>query len=129
MPTITSASRADHGGWTRQLGAAVTGIILALLATTATAVYVIPLIESGALRVLVLIGAPVVTTLAVGVPLQRLILKSPYIDTLMAFGGGLFACAVCVVVVSAVFDSMRGGQFEFARVRNRTNAIERVISH
>jgi hypothetical protein len=127
MKVFLSAARQDNVEWGHHLMTALLGPIVIIAAYTAASLHLAPIIHSRAGDLAVLIGAPVLASLLITVPLIRLLLHTPYGETLLALLCGLIACMAVVLLTNAVFDSMRGGSRGFNRVRDRTHTIDNFI--
>lgn len=98
-------------GWFAQVVAVALNLALMLAATVAAALLAAPQVQGGAARIGVLVGAPVLAILVIGIPLMLLILRTKkYLDALLAFVCGVAVAALVLLLVSGIWDGLRKGK-------------------
>jgi hypothetical protein len=114
-------------GWARRALGALVGLGAMLISATAVSLYLAPLVHNPAARLAVLIAAPLVGALAVGIPVQLPILKGNYGQVLFAFAASLACAGLIIIGLNSAMSSFRTGESEFSRIQSRKNVMEREL--
>lgn len=103
------------------------GVVLVVAGYAAAMIY-LPAWEDPAVRTALLIGIPVVASLALVVPLMCALQKGGYIAGLITWLIGVGVAAVMVLLVSSVFDAVMTGKGEAGKGKARRDEVNRFIN-
>jgi 4-amino-4-deoxy-L-arabinose transferase-like glycosyltransferase len=127
MKLFTHASRDTDAGWPRRIFAAALFLVVTLASVIATRLYINPHVASIAVRHVVTVAVPVVGVLAFAIPLMAALMRVDYVGAMIGALTGTIACAVVILAVGAITDSVSGGNRSFSKVRKRTDTIDSFI--
>ncbi|MBN1556661.1 MAG: hypothetical protein JW951_00785 [Lentisphaerae bacterium] len=122
----TAAGMSTVRGSRKILGL-LAGLVLLLIAVTATVRLVLPPASGRALRTALLYGTPAVLMLVAGIPLVAWIARGRYVGTLIAFTLSLFAAFVMVQLTLALLASLRGGTSQGFFLKSRRDEMNRFL--
>jgi len=103
------------------------GVLILLVAVTATAIHLAPLVSDTGTQRAVTIGVPVLVILIVGIPAMSYVLRSKYVGTAIAFTASIVATFLIVQLTNSVLASVRGGGRQSNSLRGRTDAMNRMM--
>jgi len=115
---------ADRG---RSTAVIAVWILLALAATAAINIYAAPLIKNPALVKWIPVAACALILLILIVPLAMVLLKSKYLQTLLAMLISIGAAAGIVLLVHGALGMASQGGKDFKKTKERTDSINEII--
>ncbi len=126
MKLITKAFKGRRHGWWRHLLAAIIGIGLIMASAVATSLYIIPKVDIS-LKIPFLFGIPVVVALLLAIPIQSLVLKLKYARAFIAFGSGVIACYLVLLLCNSTIESFDLGSKGVGSAKDRKASIDKVL--
>jgi len=127
MYSVGSAMSVPNLGTPRRALALFVGLVCLGLAWVGMSMYVLPHVEVSWARLAVQIGIPVVCLLGIVTPIQFVILRAPYVATLITFVVSIALTALFLLLANSVADAVLGGNTESKIIRNRTESIDKII--
>ena len=121
------AAGMSDGGLGLILFAGILSLGLVFATAIASHIYILPKLDTPALRMAIRIGMPLIVLLLVGIPLMCAILRSHYAETLAGFIAGIIAALLSVMVVKSLAESVQGGAGEYRDIRLRTESVNEII--
>lgn len=104
----------------------VLGIVLVVVAMVAVKLYV-PLWETASLRVWLLVGAGVIVSLALIVPLMCMLQKAGYFAALFTWLVSVAAAALVIAMVGAAFNAVSSGKRSAEQGREHKKQVESLL--
>jgi hypothetical protein len=129
MSLVGSATRIPNLGLFRRALALIAGIGFLIWVWVAVQRHALPYVETPWLRHAVSIGIPVLAGLAIVTPVQQAILRSGYTATLITFVASLALAGLFIVLAHAVLDAVRGGGEDSRSIKQRTEAVDRMLGN
>jgi len=123
----SQAAGGYDAGWVRRACCVALLTATALAAAGAARAYAAPRLHASWMRLGVTVGLPVLAVLVLAVPVLMLLLHRRYGAMVGAVAISLFACAMVLLVTTAVMESVRGGNTSFLNVKRRTRSIDDFI--
>jgi len=102
-------------------------ILLAMAAAAAVNIYAVPHIKNLALARWIPAAACVLVLLAAVIPLAMFMLKSNYLQTLVAMLISIGAAAGIVMLVHGLFGMLAEGDKDFKKTKERTDTINQIL--
>lgn len=127
MYFVGSALRIPNLGIFRRILALVVGISFLICVWYGVREYLLPLVEVKWLRYTVMIGVPVLSGLLIVIPVQQLIFRSAYVATVITFVSSLALAGLFVILTNAILGAVAGGEVESHSIKDRTDAINKII--
>ena len=115
-----------QNAWWRIVFVFVVTAVTALAAAAAVGIYLLDAESSTALRIGLQAGVAVVILLAVGIPLQFLLQKGTYLESLSCFAATLIVTALLTAGVHTAYQAIvaGGSQMQHAADRNKQTRAE-----
>ena len=124
---VGSAARIPNLGFFRRILALIAGGGCLICVWVAVQRRLLPYVETQWLRHVVSIGVPVLAGLLIVIPVQQAIFRSGYAATLITFVASVAIAGLFVVLAHAVLDAVRGGEKDSRSIKQRTEAVDRML--
>jgi hypothetical protein len=118
------ASMADNGRIFTVIG---TGILLALVVTAASNIYIIPHIKNAMVIKWMPLASCAIILFVIVTPLSCFLLKAKYFPMLFAGLSSIFAAIGIVMLVHGAFGAIKQGDKEFKKTRERTENVNDMM--
>lgn len=113
----------------QRLLAGIVVFIAGLAAATAASVLTAQKIEKEIVQKSIIIAAPIVATLAIGVPLAMLTMRAKYFQTLFTVCLSIAAAWGVSLLSETVFDSIRAGKAQADKAADRKDQINQILDN
>jgi hypothetical protein len=101
--------------------------VVGLAAATAASILAAPRVEKEIVHKAILISAPILGLLAIGVPLAMLTMRAKYFQTLFTVSLSIAAAWGVALLSENIFDSVRAGAKQAGKASDRKDEINKVI--